>query len=219
MCTENSKCSQKYPNQNLLQGSRRRSRVDLSIIPLPESRGRGGGKLSLSPPCCLHCQWKEASQWAPLWQHPGRNHIHIMMGIRFTNCWKSYWFAATCVKQSDQTESKTKNRVELEICLVQFERGWLAAAMHQATDEWRASPEYFVSQPPPATPAPQLQPLHSHSLPLPLCSQPTPTPPHYSPLLHFHLLPHLSWSLVHPLKTQFITKGWSFIASRNHSQK
>ena len=55
-------CSQKYPNQNLLQGSRRRSRVDLSIIPLPESRGRGGGKLSLSPPCCLHCQWKEASQ-------------------------------------------------------------------------------------------------------------------------------------------------------------
>ena len=55
-------CSQKYPNQNLLQGSRRRSRVDLSIIPLPESRGRGGGKLSLSPPCCLHCQWKEAPQ-------------------------------------------------------------------------------------------------------------------------------------------------------------
>ena len=55
-------CSQKYPNQNLLQGSRRRSRVDLSIIPLPESRGRGGGKLSVSPPCCLHCQWKEASQ-------------------------------------------------------------------------------------------------------------------------------------------------------------
>ena len=52
----------KNRNQNLLQGSRRRSRVDLSIIPLPESRGRGGGKLSVSPPCCLHCQWKEASQ-------------------------------------------------------------------------------------------------------------------------------------------------------------